>query len=160
MKGQSNSFVQLALKNIATIGFVGYAPIAPGTFGSLAGLLLYLIIRNTSWAIYLSITLLLFIIGISAAEDAEEIFKQKDSRHIVIDELVGFLVAAFLIPDKALYIAAAFIVFRLFDIIKPFPARWIDERIEGGLGVMGDDIIAGIYANLLLQIWRFTAGAG
>ncbi|MGA2409909.1 MAG: phosphatidylglycerophosphatase A [Candidatus Binataceae bacterium] len=142
----------------ATGAFTGYAPVAPGTFGSivglLVGLLLFAPLARQSPAAAVIIFLLLFIAACWIAGRAERIFAQHDSSRIVIDEILGMLAAMFLIPAGWLWASAAFGLFRLFDIWKPFPASWIDRRIRGGTGVMLDDFAAAIYANLILQAAR------
>ena len=86
------------------------------------------------------------------SDEAEKLFGQKDARCIVIDEIAGFQWSLFLIEPTALNVILGFFLFRLFDIIKPFPARLFEERLPGGLGVVADDLAAGVYANVALQI--------
>ena len=131
----------------------GYAPFASGTFGSLPGLLIaYLMGKSTGlggiW--YTSVIIVLFNIGIYVSGRAEEIYGQKDSGRIVIDEVVGMLITLYLMPATPVFFIAGFFLFRFFDVLKPFPARRIDQKMGGGLGVMLDDVAAGVYANLSL----------
>ena len=139
-----------------TTGFYsGYFPIASGTAGSFVGVGLYLLMdRFISVPYYAVVTLVVFILGILASSKAEIIFGKKDSGKIVIDEIVGFMVTMFAIPSTLKYVLAGFFLFRVFDIIKPFPIRRF-EKLEGGLGVMLDDFIAGIYVNLILHGWKY-----
>lgn len=137
---------------LATGCFVGYSPIIPGTTGTLASLPLYLLISRLSPLYYLAILLGSSYIASWAADEAEVIFQAKDCRHIVIDEMVGFFVAMFMIPPTMRNIVLGFLLFRVFDIVKPYPIRYLEDRVRGGYGVVLDDIIAGIYANLALRI--------
>ncbi|MBI5187462.1 MAG: phosphatidylglycerophosphatase A, partial [Nitrospirae bacterium] len=85
---------------------------------------------------------------------AERLLNDKDSRYIVIDEFIGFLISVFYLPQTYGYIIAAFFLFRFFDILKPFPIRKIGLILSGGKGIMADDIVAALYTNLILQIWK------
>jgi len=135
--------------------YLGYSPVVSGTVGSLGGVILYVLLtRLVQIPYYAVITLVAFILGIFASSKAEVIFGKKDSGKIVIDEIVGFLVTMFAIPLSWKYVVAGFFLFRLLDVIKPFPIRKL-ERFEGGFGVMVDDFIAGIYTNLILHGWRY-----
>jgi phosphatidylglycerophosphatase A len=135
----------------------GYSPVAPGTAGSALGLVIaFLYARADGHGIfegagYLALMATLFVVGVWTAGNAEVIFGQKDSGKIVIDEVVGMLLTLYLLPASLFYLITGFFAFRLFDIVKPFPARRIDRRVEGGLGVMLDDVFAAIYANLCLH---------
>lgn len=137
---------------LATGCFVGYSPIIPGTTGTLASIPLYLLISRLSPLYYLAILLGSSYIASWAADEAEVIFQAKDCRHIVIDEMVGFFVAMFMIPPTTRNIVLGFLFFRVFDIVKPYPIRYLEDRVRGGYGVVLDDILAGIYANLALRI--------
>jgi phosphatidylglycerophosphatase A len=141
------------LKHIATLGPIGYLPVAPGTWGSLAALLIYSFLKP-SVSIHALFVLLIIPVGVAASSYAERAFGHKDSRHIVIDEACGFLVSVLFIPFSIGYVFAAFFLFRVFDILKPFPIRKIETTFSDGLGVMADDIVAGIYANIVLQIGK------
>ncbi len=132
-------------------------PYAPGTFGSAAGFLIAILVRPND-IILLIITLLLITAGIFAADSAEKILG-KDSSHIVIDELCGYFVSILFVPKTFGYLFAAFLLFRFFDIVKPPPVRNIEKMVPGGTGIMMDDVMAGIYANVCLQVWIcFQAG--
>lgn len=130
---------------------LGYSPIAPGTAGSLLGLPLAYLFAGMGAVWYAALTLLVFVVGVWAAGRAEVIYGQKDCGRIVIDEVAGMLITMFMLPVSPAYLLAGFLVFRFFDIVKPFPARRIDQRMGGGLGVMLDDVFAAIYANICLQ---------
>lgn len=146
-----NGISRAAILFIAEGAYAGRSPLAPGTAGTLVGVLLYLGIRNFSPLLYISFTILLCIVGTWAAGKAEIIFGKKDSPLIVIDEIAGYLIALFLVPSGWAYLAAGFFLFRVFDIMKPWPLHGLQE-VPGGLGVMLDDIGAGVYTNVVLQI--------
>ena len=95
---------------------------------------------------------LAFIVGTFAAGETEKILDSRDPGIVVIDEIVGMLISLIAIPAKPLYLLLGFILFRLFDIVKPFPIRLIDQRFHGGLGIMLDDVVAGIYALVTLHV--------
>ncbi len=135
---------------IAEGAYSGKSPLAPGTAGTLAGVLLYVGIREASSFLYIVITLMVCAGGTWAAGRAEKILGCKDCPSIVIDEIAGYLIAMFMVPAGWGFVAAGFFLFRLFDIIKPWPLYAL-QKINGGLGVMLDDIGAGIYTNILLQ---------
>lgn len=142
------------IKFLATGFYTGYTPIAPGTAGSLIGVIIYLGMHRLSWLPYLLILIALAFFGIWISNKATiYFFKEKDSKKIVIDEIIGFLIAMFLIPFTFKFILVAFIVFRVIDILKPFPLRRL-EKLPGGWGVMCDDFLAGVYANLIIQAIR------
>ncbi|MEW5804495.1 MAG: phosphatidylglycerophosphatase A [bacterium] len=138
---------------IATGFGLGYSPVVSGTVGSLGGIVLFWFLHMLPWPLYLVTVAALFVLGIWAADRAENLFQEKDSGFIVIDEIAGFLITAFLIPWNWGWMIAAFLLFRVFDILKPFPWRRA-EKLPGGLGIMLDDAGAGIYANLLLHAVR------
>lgn len=140
----------------ATGLFSGYVPGAPGTAGSVVGLALWWLAFLPLWRRTPLAALVLFVLlfgaGCLAAGRAEEILGERDSPLIVIDEVAGMIAVMFFNPPTWLYALAGFAVFRLFDILKPFPAGLIDRRMRGGTAVMLDDLTAAIYANLVLQI--------
>ncbi len=96
------------------------------------------------------------IIGTIASDTAERLIGETDSRHIIIDEFVGFLVSVAFIPHTYGYLASAFLLFRFFDILKPFPIGLAEKALKGGAGIIADDILAGIFTNLVLQIWKMS----
>jgi phosphatidylglycerophosphatase A len=146
------------IRLLASGGYAGYLPAAPGTFGSIEGLLfgwvLFGLIAQRSLLAAVALFALTFAASCWIAGRAEKAFAQHDSSRIVVDEILGMAAAMFLIPMRWPWITAAFALFRLFDIAKPFPASLIDRRMRGGKGVMLDDLVAGIYANLILQAAR------
>ena len=144
---------------IATVGPCGYAPAAPGTFGSAAGLLLFWLVQAFgSLAVELAVLLVVTAIGVAAATRAESLTGRHDPGFIVIDETAGMLLTLAAMPVGLGGALAGFLAFRLFDIVKPFPARWA-ERLPGGWGVMADDLVAGLYAQALLRLLLWLAGA-
>jgi len=136
---------------IATFAYSGYFPVAPGTIGSAAGLLVYLLSRWTgSVAVEVTLIVALFAVGVWAGTIAERYFGGIDPGPIVIDEVVGMLITLALVPVGLSGALAGFFLFRVFDVIKPYPAARL-ERLHGGLGVMADDAMAAVYANLALR---------
>jgi len=130
--------------------FSGYIPIAPGTFGSLVALAIYLIPGFENPTILLTLISLFSIIGIYTGNKFEKVYG-KDPAQCTIDEMVGMWITLLFIPKYIWYILIAFIIWRILDIIKPFPAN-IVEKIKGGWGIMLDDIVAGIYSLILVHI--------
>ena len=144
---------------VATVGYCGYFPIAPGTVGSAAGLVFYALVRWTgSPVVEAGAILALFAAGVWAGTTAERYFGGIDPGPIVIDEVVGMLITLAFIPVGWSGAAVGFVLFRIFDVIKPYPAGQF-ERLHGGLGVMADDAMAGIYGNLSLRLvmWLLPA---
>jgi phosphatidylglycerophosphatase A len=140
------------LIHFLAFGFgAGYIPRAPGTAGTLVAVPVYLLLRETELAIYLATVVLLFVLGIWLCGVTERDLGKEDAPGIVWDEIVGYLVAMTAAPAGWVWIAAGFGLFRLFDIVKPFPIRMLDQRVPGGLGVMLDDVLAGVYALIVLQ---------
>jgi len=133
----------------------GLAPKAPGTFGTLAAIPLYLLIQNLEWYFYLSIVLIAFLAGIWICDKTSTDLKVHDHPGIVWDEIVGYLLTMFLAPTGWLWIAVGFGLFRLYDIWKPWPINILDRQVRGGLGIMLDDVIAAVYAWIGLQIALF-----
>jgi phosphatidylglycerophosphatase A len=140
------------IKVIATGFGSGFSPFAPGTAGTIVGIPLYYIFSPFSGPIYLLTILALSFLACYVSGEAERIFRQKDPSAIVIDEIVGLLWAMFLITPTIVHIFIAFVLFRFFDIAKVFPANLFERRLPGGYGVVADDVVAGIYANIVLQI--------
>jgi len=148
--------LNVILKYIATLGFIGYLPVAPGTFGSLCAFILFIFLKP-SLLMHATLLSLIMPIGIISSHQAERILNDKDSRHIVIDEFCGYLISVLLIPFSIGNAVAAFFLFRFFDILKPFPIRKMESIFSGGKGIMADDIAAAIYANIILQIWMLIS---
>jgi phosphatidylglycerophosphatase A len=137
---------------IATVGYCGYFPIAPGTVGSAAGLVVYLLVWWTqSPLVEVGLIVGLFAAGVWAGTTSERYFGGIDPGPIVLDEVVGMLITLAFIPVGITGALIGFLLFRLFDVIKPYPAGRL-EALHGGLGVMADDAMAAIYANIVLRI--------
>jgi len=140
---------------IATGCYSGYLPKAPGTWGSLVGLLLFYLLHDLNLTVYLAIIAGLFVVGSFAAGEMEKIIDKRDPGLVVIDEIVGMLIAMIAVPATPLAMVIGFILFRIFDIAKPFPVNFFDQRFHGGLGIMLDDVVAGIYSLVILQLLLF-----
>jgi phosphatidylglycerophosphatase A len=146
--------MNLFVKIMATWGGSGYSPFASGTVGTLAAIPFYLVLAPLSLPLYL-VTLTAFIFLASwVSGRAEIIFGEQDSGKIVIDEVAGYLVTMTAIPLDWRYVLAGFFLFRFFDIVKIQPARWFDQKLKNGYGVVLDDVAAGLYAWLAL--WCLT----
>jgi len=136
---------------LATGGYIGYIPVAPGTFGSVLGIAGYWLIS------FFRLPVVFFIMaGFAAgavwiAHQAESALEVEDPKQVVIDEIIGMMVAIFALPASPLLWAAGFLLFRFFDILKPFPISYLEKRCPGGLGIVIDDVVAGIFANILLR---------
>jgi phosphatidylglycerophosphatase A len=136
---------------IATCGYVGYAPLAPGTFGSAAGVALFYLVRATgSIVVEAAVVIAVLAIGLWSATAAEEHFGGIDPGPVVIDEVAGMLITMLFLPLNGLGVFVAFLVFRVLDVVKPWPAARL-EHLPGGLGVMADDTMVAIYGNLLMR---------
>jgi phosphatidylglycerophosphatase A len=146
------SFVGLT---IATVFGVGYAPFAPGTWGSAAGLLVWWLLP-ASPATQSAAILVMFVAGSWGGNVAERHFGRTDPGQVVIDEVMGMLITLFLNPVGWRGAIAGFLLFRVFDVIKPYPANRL-ERLHGGIGVMADDAMAAVYANLVLRAALYWA---
>jgi len=128
----------------------GYSPWAPGTFGTLMGVLIYLLIwHSLSWFLYMLCTLVLLVLGAVISQEGLILFGEEDSSHIVIDEVVGFLIAMWGVGFSMWAWLLGFLLFRIWDIWKPFS---FIEEIPGGWGVMLDDVAAGVMTNIMLRI--------
>jgi len=135
----------------ATCAYLGYVPIAPGTFGSALGLVLFWAVRGTGSAgIEAAVMAVLFVVGVWSGTVAERHFRGVDPGPVVIDEVFGMLVTLAFLPVSMTGAIVGFFVFRLLDIVKPWPARRF-EALHGGLGIMADDGMAAIYGNLLMR---------
>ena len=137
---------------LASGAFTGFIPFAPGTFGSLLGIIIFYFIAPLPPAIYLLTIITLFFLAVWLAHYGENIFKLKDSPKIVIDEILGCLISISFIPFSLANIIGGFLFFRLFDIIKPPPINLVHQRLSGGWAVVLDDVIAGFCANVILRI--------
>ena len=134
----------------------GFAPVAPGTFGTLGAIPLYLVLSRLSLPLYLLTAAAFTLFACWVAGHGEEIWEEHDSSRIVIDEVAGFLVTMSAVPASWQGVLVGFLMFRIFDILKPQPARWFDRSLKNGYGVVLDDVAAGVYAcaatHLLLRL--------
>lgn len=137
---------------IATGAYIGYLPKAPGTWGAALGVLIWWAIRWLSPGAYWSIVGGVCVVGIISAGAVEKIVDRSDPGLIVIDEIAGQMIALGFAPMHPGAALAGFVLFRFFDIFKPFPVGWVDEHLHGGTGIMLDDIVAGCYAMAVLQL--------
>lgn len=133
----------------------GLAKKAPGTFGTLAAIPFFLLLQNLSWPLYLSWLLVTFALGVFWCDRSSKALGVHDHGGIVWDEFVGFWITMFMAPAGWIWILIGFVLFRLFDILKPWPINWLDKKVHGGFGIMIDDVLAGIYALLVLQLIAF-----
>jgi phosphatidylglycerophosphatase A len=137
---------------IATAGYVGRLPLAPGTFGSFIGLLIHFATPSLPQG-YLVFGLIGFVLlAVWIAGEAEKIFAAKDPGFIVIDEVAGMLVTFFDFPRTVFIGIAGFVIFRMLDILKPFPIKYVEKKCPGGIGVVMDDVIAGLMSNAMVRI--------
>ncbi len=131
---------------------VGYSPIAPGTLGTLIAVPIYFFLSKITSPLYELTLLTFFFLSCWISGQAQQYFGKKDDQRIVIDEIIGFLITMLWIPKTTLFIVIGFFLFRFFDILKPFPIRHLERRLKGGFGVVLDDVMAGVYANIILHL--------
>lgn len=147
-----NSRTPTAALLLATSLWVGYMPIAPGTWGSAVGVILHLVLHRSLGSVMHALLILgMLLAGVWAAGVVERTSARKDPSIVVIDEVVGMLLAFYGVPVSVWGLAAGFFVFRLLDVVKPFPCRRA-EHAPGGWGIMTDDAIAGVYTNVVLRL--------
>jgi phosphatidylglycerophosphatase A len=130
----------------------GLAKKAPGTFGTLAAIPVYLLMVQLPWLLYSAVTAAAFVAGISICQQVSDDLKVHDFSGIVWDEFVGLWITMFLVPFEWHWLLLGFILFRFFDIVKPWPIRYLDKQVAGGFGIMIDDVLAGVYAWAVLNI--------
>ncbi len=140
---------------IATGAYVGLSPVMPGTFGTLWGVGIAFLARFSSTPVQALIIASLIAVSVYITNEAANALGQKDPQRIVIDESCGYLVAFFLMPFNVFNMILAFLLFRFFDIVKPWPIRLIENKLPGGFGIVFDDVLAGVYANLAGQAILF-----
>ncbi len=137
----------------------GKAPFAPGTFGTLVAIPIYFLLRELTPIVYGLVVIAMFALGIWICQITEQDIGEHDHASIVWDEIVGYLITMFMAPAGWVWIATGFLLFRLFDIWKPFPIRTLERRIQGGLGNMLDDVLAALYALACIQIAAHFMGS-
>ena len=139
--------------HLLSLGFgSGLSPKMPGTLGTLTGVGIYLVLPTMDWKYYLVIIVIAFLTGIFLCGQTASTLKVHDHAGIVWDEMVGYLITMFMVPKSWLWILTGFILFRFFDILKPWPISLADKHVKGGLGIMLDDVIAAIFSLLIIQI--------
>lgn len=146
-----NNITNLIIKVLAFGFWFGRAPIAPGTIGTLPGLLLVWILWHTNSLTYCIVLIISFVIAIYVSGKHSKISGIEDDPQIVIDEIVGIMAALIFIDPSLFNLIAGFLIFRIIDILKPFPISIIDRKIKGGIGIVADDIAAGIVTNVIIQ---------
>ncbi|MDD5096885.1 MAG: phosphatidylglycerophosphatase A [Candidatus Omnitrophica bacterium] len=144
-------FRNFFVKAISSVFFIGYLPLVPGTFGSLAAVGLIYLLKNSNSSVYFLSILAVFVLGLLTSGRMEKLLGKKDPGCIVIDEVAGMLIAFCFIPVNLKTIFLGFLIFRILDTLKPFPAGRL-QHLRGSLGVMIDDLIAGIYTNIVLWV--------
>jgi phosphatidylglycerophosphatase A len=131
----------------------GLAKFAPGTFGTLAAIPVYLLLVQMSWPVYAGITIAAFFAGIIFCQKTTEDLGVHDFSGIVWDEFVGFWITMFLVPLDWRWVILGFFLFRFFDVVKPWPIAFFDKHVQGGFGIMFDDVVAGLYAWICLYLF-------
>lgn len=127
----------------------GFAPVAPGTVGSVLGAVVWwFVFADLEYYVRAAAAFAVFFFSVLVVESAVKRYGLGDDRAIVLDEVVGMWFALLFLPKSILWVAAAFLLFRIADIVKPWPASWVDARVTGGLGIMSDDLIAGLMAGV------------
>ena len=135
-----------------SLGFgSGLSPWMPGTAGSAAGVLLFFLLAGLSWLSYLLVVLIALLAGVYLCDKTATALKAHDHPAIVWDEIVGILITLFMAPKEVWWIVSGFLLFRFFDIVKPWPISLLDRHVKGGLGIMLDDVIAALFALLIIQ---------
>lgn len=142
---------------LATALGAGYAPVAPGTFGSAVGLVLWWLLPQST-AVQFAAILIVFALGSWSGSVAERHFKRTDPGHVVLDEVLGMQITLFLNPVGWVGALIGFLLFRVADIIKPYPANKL-EALHGGFGIMADDAMAAVYSNIVLRLVLMSAAA-
>ena len=138
---------------LATACYIGKFPFAPGTAGTVVGVLLYLLIQPLSAFLYVVTVVTFIFVAAWVSTKAQDVWGEQDPQEVVIDEVVGFLVAMAFHRVDLWMLVGGFVLFRVFDIVKPFPIRWIERRFVSGWGIVLDDVAAGVYTNVAL--WFF-----
>lgn len=145
--------------HLLSLGFgAGLAPFAPGTFGTLVAIPIYLLIAQFSLPVYLGIVLLGFVAGVYLCQFTSDALGVHDHSGIVWDEIIGFCITMIAVPLSWQWLLAGFVLFRFFDIVKPWPVKMADSRIGGGFGIMVDDVLAGLYALACLHLALYGLG--
>ena len=133
---------------------LGYLPLVPGTWGTVLGVAVYFFLGRLSLLIFVPILVAILLISFWLADQAEQILITRDPQVVVIDEVVGYLITMISFSTNWKYLLAGFFLFRFFDIVKIWPASWFDKSGKRGIAVVMDDVAAGVYANIVMQILR------
>lgn len=152
MKKTNPSFILKIAEIVSTWFYVGRIRWAPGTWGTLATIPFVIMFQMMGSIAYMAVTFLIIFLGIFLSDIYEKSKGDHDLSEIVIDEVAGYMIAMTLMPMTWQALTLGFLIFRFFDIFKPFPIGWLDRKINGGLGVMVDDVAAGVITNVILQI--------
>jgi len=147
----SDEFIQRVSENIATVFGVGYTAYAPGSIGSLFGLLIYMFLKDVSILFYTVFVVILFIVGTLVSDVMEDIYDIKDPSFVIIDEVVGMLISMIAVPYSFSAAVVGFLLFRIVDISKVPPLNAL-ERLHGGFGIMIDDAVGALMVNIILQV--------
>ena len=143
---------------LATGFFTGFLPTMPGTWGTFAGIPLIIITHRLTAIMQVAVTAVFVAFAAYIAGRAEILFEDRDARPIVIDEMVGFLITLLWLPLNFLTLCLGFVLFRLFDIVKPPPITLVEKRLHGGWSIVLDDVLAGVFANVTLRLLLMVAG--
>lgn len=138
------------VKTISTFFYIGYLPFIPGTFASIVGLFLFYLVKDSIF-LHILFILILLLFGFLLTARAEKIFNQNDAKYIVIDEVVGMLLSLLFIPYEITLLTISFLLFRILDVLKPYPADRL-QNLKGSIGIMSDDIVAALYTNIIIQV--------
>lgn len=158
LKNYGNNALSISqiLKNptlFLAFGFgFGLVKKAPGTFGTIAAIPVYLLFAQTPFWLYSALTIIVTLVGIKICDDAATLLGEHDFNGIVWDEIAGYLITMWFVSFSWKAVFLGFLLFRFFDILKPFPIKWIDKHVEGGFGIMLDDVLAGIFAGGVLLL--------
>jgi phosphatidylglycerophosphatase A len=146
------NFKQKSVMFLATGCFIGNISFAPGTFGSILGIPLCFLLSKINLLVAVLLTVMFVLFAILIAQEAENILKTKDPGCIVIDEIAGLMVTLIGLPFNIISVGSGFLIFRFLDIWKPYPIRFVENKLSGGAGIVMDDVAAGICGNLLLRV--------
>ena len=146
------NFKERTVVFLATGCFIGNIPFAPGTFGTIVGLPLCFLLSKIELPAAVLCTVIFIFFAIWIAHHCEKILQKKDAGCIVIDEIAGIVVTFLGLPFNAISAGAGFLIFRFFDILKPFPIRSLERKLSGGTGIVLDDVAAGVFSNLVLRV--------
>jgi phosphatidylglycerophosphatase A len=146
------NYKQKSVMFFATGCFIGNISFAPGTFGSILGLSLCFFLSKIEFAIAAGLTILFVFFAIWMAHEAQIILKTEDPGCIVIDEMAGMAVTLIGLPFNMIFVLTGFLIFRILDIWKPYPIRLLERKLSGGVGIVMDDIVAGILGNIILRV--------